>query len=148
MATLVTPTGIYPDAYGPLIQYSIASFGTATGGMDQVHIKTNIPKGTPGFMVMIEAVGYAYGNGQAIRAEWCFYQWESALYSTGFQAVYPGLTPTAVYFSVDNFVCLRGTWASYYSGFTLNAYVGNADRPGTPIGVLDIVSNTNAGNYF
>lgn len=148
MATLHAPTGVYPDAYGPLIQYSIASFNETVIGLNNIHIKTDIPKGTPGFMVMIEAVGFAYGSAQAIRAEWCFYQWESVLYSTGFQAIYPGLTPTAVYFSTDNYVCLRGTWASYYSGFTLNAYVGNADRPGTPIGILDVSANTNTGNYY
>ena len=53
MATLHAPTGVYPDAYGPLIQYSIASFNETITGLNNIHIKTDIPKGTPGFMVMI-----------------------------------------------------------------------------------------------
>jgi hypothetical protein len=100
-------------------------------------------------MVNVEAVGFSYGTAQAIRCSWSFYQWSSTLYSIGLETIYPGLTPEAVYYSADNFVCLRGgTSSTYFIGFALNVYCASGDGAGNPVIFTEIVSNNVTGNHF
>lgn len=148
MANLIAPTRVFPSGAGYLSQYGIAQLST-TDNFTKIHIKTNIPRETAGIMVTIEAVGFAYGAAQAIRSSWCLYQWQSALYSIGVSNVYPGLVAEAVYYSADNYVCLRGSaGSSYFTGFALNAYVNAGDGPGRPVSVLTWDWNNNAGNFY
>ena len=70
------------------------------------------------------------------------------MYQVGVSTVYPGLTAEAVYYSTDNYVCLRAAAASYYAGFALNAYVNAGDGPGRSISVLSSNWNNNTGNFY
>jgi hypothetical protein len=150
----VKPFRVYPDnasiSGGFLNQYVIGNCNNTDGTATKVHVKLNIPKTNTGTgqMMMIEALGFAYGSSQAIRCSWTFYQYNNTLFSVNVQTVYPGLTAEAVYYSSDNFVCLRGAVLGYYSGFILNAYVGNGDQPGFLVAQTAQAWNTNAGAYF
>jgi hypothetical protein len=148
MATSQRPLLVGPVNSGHAVQYSAGWFNTTDTSSTKIHIKTSVPRANPGFMVTVEAVGYNYSNAQAIRCAWSFYQWQSTLYSVGLEVIYPGMTPEAVYFSSDNFVCLRGAWNSYFSGFQLNAYCANGDGAGNLITFPAIVTNNVTGNHF
>jgi hypothetical protein len=137
-----------PATYGHAVQYSAGWFNTTDTSSSKVHIKTSVPRQSSGTMATIEAVGFAYGAAQAIRCAWSFYQWNNTLYSIGLEQIYPGLTPEAVYYSSDNFVCLRGAMTSYFSGFQLNVYCANGDGVGNPITFPAIVTNNVTGNHF
>ncbi len=149
MATLTTPVKVFPSGAGHLSQYGIGHCSTTDGTATKVHIKTSIlkPAGV-GPMVTIEALGFAYGSAQAIRSSWSFYAYQNSLIHIGFSNIYPGMVAEAVYYSTDNYVCLRGGLTSYFSGFILNAYVCAGDSPGTPITVTASAWNTNAGNFY
>lgn len=148
MANLISPTNVFPSGAGYLSQYVIGQCET-TDTFSKIHIKLDVARSnTVNTMAMIEAVGFAFGSSQAIRSSWCFYQYQSLLYSVGVANVYPGLTAEAVYYSSDNFVCLRGSIASYYSGFVLNAYVNSGDGDGRLINVTASNWNNNAGNFY
>jgi hypothetical protein len=144
------PLRIHPGGAGYLNQYFMGFLNTADGTATKVHIKTSMPKGTGANNVMVtfEAVGFAYGSAQAIRSSWCLYQYQSTLYSMNGSNVYPGMVAEGIYYSADNFVCLRGGLSGYFSGFMLNAYVGNGDGAGTLITIQDAAWNTNAGAHF
>ena len=140
---------VFPSNGGYLSQYVAGHCQTQDGTATKVHIKLNLPKTSLySAMVMIEAVGFAYGSAQAIRSSWCFYQYLSTLYSVNVNNVYPGMNAEAVYYSTDNFVCLRGGLSGYFSGFVLNAYVNAGDGAGIPISVQAQAWNTNAGNFY
>lgn len=152
MATSAPPLSILPVSGGYAMQYAIGQFYTDSTTATKIHIKTNIPKGTTGsqgYMVLVEAVGFNYGVSQAVRASWCFYEWQGTIYSKGVQNVYPGMTPEEIYYSSDNYVCLRASLpGTYYLGFVLNGYCANGDGAGLPIGITTIVANTVTGNHF
>ena len=149
MATLVAPMNVFPSGSGYLSQYAIGQCSNQDGTATKVHMKLNLPKTSAnGTMVMIEAVGYAYGSAQAIRSSWCFYHYQSLLYSANVANVYPGMNAEAVYFSADNFVCLRAGLSGYFSGFVLNAHTGSGDGAGRPITLQAQAWNTNAGNFY
>lgn len=149
MANLIAPLNVFPSNGGYLTQYVAGHCQTQDGTATKVHIKLNIPKPSgAGPMVMIEAVGFAYGSAQAIRSCWTFYAYLNSLYSVNVGNVYPGMNAEAVYYSTDNFVCLRGGISGYFSGFVLNAYVNAGDGPGTPVTVQASAWNTNAGNFY
>lgn len=149
MANLVAPMNVFPSGSGYLSQYVVGQGSNTDGTATKVHLKLNLPKtNLNGSMVMIEAVGYAYGSAQAIRSSWCFYQYQGSLYGVGVANIYPGMNAEAVYFSADNFVCLRGGLSGYYSGFVLNAHTGSGDGAGRPITLQAQAWNTNAGNFY
>jgi hypothetical protein len=116
------------------------------GGNNYFHYKTNITLSTY-IMVMIEAIGYAYGANQSIRSSWVFYSY-SYLANAGVQDVYGGLNAHGVYVSSDNYVCIRAYCSSYYSGWLFNAYTVNPAGYNTTVSITAAVQTDNSGNYY
>jgi hypothetical protein len=116
------------------------------GGNTYFHYKTNIALSTY-IMVMIEAIGYAYGANQSIRSSWVFYTY-SFLANPGTADVYGGLNAHGVYVSSDNYVCIRANAASYYSGWLFNAYTVCPAGYNTDVSFTAVVQTDNAGNYY
>ena len=91
------------------------------GGNSYFHYKTNVTFSN--IMVMIEAVGYSYGNNAPIRCAWCFYAYgNGSIYSVGTQNTYDGLSAYSVYKSTDSYIVIVANGAAYYSGWVFNAY--------------------------
>lgn len=126
-------------------QLGVHSFATTDGSLGYVHLKTNVPK-SRNTMWMIEFVGYAYGAAQNIRSAICFHTSGGTIYSVGTQNIYPGLTPQAVYSSVDNYVVIRVTSGSmYFTGFVVNAYSTAPYSPNEPFVITAVSQNSNSG---
>lgn len=123
--------------------------------LNYIHIKTNIPKQSS-VMAMFEAIGYnlgqAYNPGKPVRCCWCFYTYSGTAdpYSVGLTNSYTGLSAHGVYYSADNYTCLRAyhSVSTYYCGFSLDAYVNAGANPGYPVTVLAASQNNTAGNYY
>jgi len=109
------------------------------------HYKTNIALSTY-VMVMIEAIGYNYGSNSPIRCAWNFYSY-SYLASASTQNMYSGLSADGVYVSSDNYVCIRATGGSYFSGWVFNATTLAAGS-GTVVSFTAASRNSNTGNYY
>jgi hypothetical protein len=116
------------------------------GGDTYFHYKTNIALATY-IMVMIEAIGYAYGANQSIRASWVFYSY-SYLANPGTSTVYGGLTADGVYASSDSYVCIRANAAPYFSGWSFNSYCLNPTGYNFAVSFTAVSQNTNSGNYY
>ena len=116
------------------------------GGDTYFHYKTNIALSTY-IMVMIEAIGYAYGANQSIRSSWVFYSY-SYLANQGTADVYGGLNAHGVYVSSDNYVCIRANAASYFSGWLFNAYTVNPAGYNANVSFTAVVQTSNSGNYY
>lgn len=116
------------------------------GGNNYFHYKTNIALSTY-TMVMIEAIGYAYGANQSIRSSWVFYSY-SYLASAGVADVYGGLNAHGVYVSSDNYVCIRAYCASYFSGWMFNAYTLCPAGYNADVSFIASVQTDNSGNYY
>lgn len=113
------------------IQYNIWE-GRYYGGDAYFHFKTNIPYSS-WKMFRIEAVGYSYGAGLAIRSVWCFHtSYGSGLYQIDKQNYYNGGQAVDIYNSSDNYIVPVFYTPSYYSGWSLNAYTLN------PTGVFNV----------
>ena len=116
------------------------------GGNTYFHYKTNIALSTY-TMVMIEAIGYAYGANQSIRSSWVFYSY-SYLANAGVADVYGGLNAHGVYVSSDNYVCIRASAASYFSGWLFNAYTVCPAGYNADVSFTAVVQTDNAGAYY
>jgi hypothetical protein len=118
------------------------------GGDTYFHYKTNIPMNN--IMCMIEAVGYAYGANAAIRSTWSFYAYSAGntTISIGLANYYSAMTAHGVYKSSDGYACIRANVASYYTGWSFNAYCLNPTGAGFQVSMLAAVQTSNSGNYY
>ena len=118
------------------------------GGNNYFHYKTNINMSN--IMCTIEAVGYSYGAGTAIRSAWCFYSYggSGTAISIGTSNVYSGMNAHGVYTSSDGYVVIRAYTPSYYSGWIFNAYCLNPTGYNFNVSVTASVQTDNAGNYY
>lgn len=123
------------------------------GGGSWYHFVTNIPNNS-NRMFMIEAVGYAYGNGQAIRCAWSGYPYGPSNQVINRQArtLYGGLTPYVAYqgFSGDGngYVCLKASTNSYFSGWTFNGYTPSPAGYGFQIRITQQTQNNDSSNIW
>lgn len=122
--------------------------GRYYGGDTYFHFKTNM-RADSWNMAMIEAVGDSYGSNTAIRCAWAWHVSYNcgSLYNTALQNFYSGLSADGIYISSDCYVVIRANGASYFSGWTLNAYTLN------PTGDFNLeitasVQTSNSGNYY
>jgi hypothetical protein len=116
------------------------------GGNNYFHYKTNIALSTY-TMVMIEAIGYAYGANQSIRSSWVFYSY-SYLANAGTADVYGGLNAHGVYVASDSYVCIRAYCPSYFSGWLFNAYTINPAGYNADVSFTAAVQTDNSGTYY
>lgn len=119
------------------------------GGDTYWHYKTNIPF-SQWAMYNIEAVGYSYGSGLPIRCTWNFHiSFGNGFYSVQYQNTYSGLTADRLYNSSDGYVVLVANGASYFSGWSFNAYTTNAiPQGGFEIAMLAVVQTSSNANYY
>lgn len=145
MATLQSINAYIPTAGSAWVtQLGVHSFATYDGSLSYLHLKTNVPV-SRNTMWMIEFVGYSYGAAQNIRSAICFHTTSGAIYNVGAQNIYPGLTPQAVYKSVDNFAVIRVFAAFYYTGFVVNAYSTAPYAPNEAFRITAVSQNSNSG---
>lgn len=154
MANFKESTGIanisYADWY---LQQKAIYFNTFTDnlGASYIHLKTSIPKQSS-VMSMLEAIGYNFGPSQPIRCSWAFYTYAAVSdpYSVGLQNTYNGLIAHGVYYSSDNYTCIRAynSSSTYYCGFTVDVYATAGANPGYPVSITAAAQNTNSGNYY
>lgn len=128
--------------YGPVRQrayfdngrhYSFYTYLSTAGGTYYVHMKTNIPYYNSYCMTMIQAWGYAYGNGGRIDCSWNFYTYATGQgpYSVQYwtdstQSSATGMEASTMYQSSDGYCVIVGyTTGHYYIGFTLDAVFVN-----------------------
>jgi hypothetical protein len=118
------------------------------GGNSYFHYKTNINMNN--IMCTIEALGYSYGAGLAIRSAWSFYAYagNNSTISIGTSNAYGGMTAHGVYTSSDGYVVIRAYCPSYYSGWVLNAYCLNPTGYNFNVSVTASVQTDNTGNYY
>lgn len=116
------------------------------GGDNYFHYKTNIALGTY-VMIMLEAIGYAYGANQSIRSSWVGYSY-SYLAQAGVADVYGGLNAHGVYTSSDGYICIRAYCPSYFSGWSFNAYTLNPAGYNADVTFTAVVQTSNSGNYY
>ena len=140
MANISGNSRIAPGVYHDIYQHRFY------GGDNYFHYKTNIALSTY-IMVMIEAIGYAYGANQSIRSSWVFYSY-SHLSNPATANVYSGMNADGVYVSSDNYVCIRAYCPSYFSGWTFNAYTLNPTGYNTQVQFTAVVQTSNSGNYY
>lgn len=138
--------GIYSlyDTGTYVTQLGVYSFYTTDSSLGYLHLKTNVPVNR-NTMWLVEFVGYAYGASQCIRAGAVFHTSGGTIYHAGFQNIYPGLTPQAVYTSSDSYVVIRATASFYYTGFVINAYSTAPYTPNEPFRILAVSQNSNSG---
>jgi hypothetical protein len=140
MANLLANTYTSGAQYGFYLQGASYDFSPTYW-----HYKTNIALSTY-VMVMIEAIGYSYGSGNPIRCAWTFYSY-SYIAQASVQNMYSGLSADGVYVSSDNYVCIRATGSSYFSGWVFNATTLAAGS-GTVVSFTAASRNANTGNYY
>jgi hypothetical protein len=118
------------------------------GGGNYFHYKTNVNMNN--IMVMIEAIGYAYGGGAAIRSAWNFYAYAGSgtAISIGLQNVYGGMSAYSVYTSSDGYACICASCGSYYSGWVMNAYTLNPTGYNFNVQITSTVQSTSSSNQF
>lgn len=131
---------------GGVVQYGFYTQGASYDFSPTYwHYKTNIALSTY-VMGMVEAIGYNYGNGNAIRCAWTFYSY-SYLAQPSTQTYYSGLSADGVYVSGDGYICLRATGSSYFAGWIFNATTLAAGS-GTQISFTAVSRNATTGNYY
>jgi hypothetical protein len=148
--------------YGPIRQratydngrhYSIYTYQNTAGGSFYVHMKTSIPYYNSYCMTMIQAWGYAYGNGGRIDCSWNWYT-----YATG-QGPYSvqywtddttyGMTASTMYQSSDGYCVIVGyTTGHYYIGFTLDALFVNPTPGGFDLQILAATYSTSQTGVY
>jgi len=129
----------------PGVQYDIWQ-GRYYGGDTYWHYKTNMPVSS-WQMMMVEAVGYSYGSNLAIRCAWAWHVSYGGLYHVALQDYYGGLNANRVYVSSDGYVVFVAYGASYYSGWTLNAY--SLNPTGTfDLGITAVAQTGSSSNYY
>jgi len=158
MATFQGPTDIGPyNANSYFTQRAFYTFNTTVSSPTYIHMKTNIGGLSNYAMYMIEAVGYNYGVGAAIRCAWGFYLYSPAatyatgtLNSVGLKNQFGGMSADGVYMSSDYFVTIRAAVSSnYFNGFTLNGYSVRTDTGAAQnISIQAAVQTSNSGNYY
>ena len=128
--------------YGPIRQlcrynngrhYGIYTYTSTASGTYYVHMKTNIPYYNSYCMTMIQAWGYAYGNGGRISCSWNFYTYATnqGPYSIQYwtdndTSSSTGMSASTMYQSSDGYCVIVGyTTGHYYIGFTLDAVFVN-----------------------
>lgn len=150
MATL-QGMNIWPINSNGYRQYkNFYSFRTTSSSGGYVHMKLNVPNDDY-TMWMVEAVGYAYGNGgRPIRTAWVWYNYPPAggtSYIGLHTTAYEGGSAHGVYNSSDGYAVLRYSGGLYFTGFILNAYEtrGNANYK---IAVTEVAQNSTSGAHF
>ena len=151
MAQLAQSMGVYNYNDWSLQQRNFYNFFTGSGSPSYLHFKTNLGAGID-TMYMIEAVGFNYGNGTAIRCAWGF-QWSYGppgyLANVGLQNIYGGMSANGVYKSSDGYCVIRAYANShYYNGFMLNAYATRTDTTHYKLSITAGVQTDNSGNYY
>ena len=118
------------------------------GGNSYFHYKTNITMSN--IMIMIEALGYAYGAGQAIRSAVCFYAYAGtgSVISIGTGNVYGGMTMQGAYTSTDGYACFYTYSPSYYSGWVFNAYTLNPTGYDYNVTITNVTQTSSTSNQF
>lgn len=117
-------------------------------GDSYFHYKTNIPMSN--IMCMIEAIGYSYGNGVAIRSAWGFYAYAGTndVINVGLYNIYGGMTAHGVYKSSDGYAVIRASTAPYFSGWVFNAYCLQPAGYNFKVSIISSVQTSNSGNYY
>ena len=151
MAQLLQSMGVYNYNSWSLQQRNFYNFFTGSGSPSYIHMKLNLGPGID-TMYMIEAVGFNYGNGTAIRCAWGF-QWSYGpagyIANVGLQNIYGGMSAHGVYKSSDGYCVIRAYANShYYNGFMLNGYATRTDTTHFQLSVISAVQTDNAGNYY
>jgi hypothetical protein len=127
------------------VQYNIYQ-NRFYGGDTYFHYKTNIPM-YGWSMHHIEAVGYTYGNGYAVRCYWCFHVSGGGFYNANIGRIYFGLNANTYYSSSDGYAVIVAQGDSYFSGWSFNAYSLNPTGPFNVQITAAVQTNTNA-NYY
>lgn len=149
MATFTTPTNVRTAESGWYAQYHLFNFYTYSGSPQYVHFKTNVSTSTQKIF-MLEAIGFNYGTGQAIRCSWGIYTTGGGgATAKGLQTFSStGLTADGVYASSDGYACIRAYNGSslYYAGWILNGHV----HPNYSVTLAITAANQNStsGNYY
>ena len=151
MAQLAQSMGVYNYSTWSLQQRNFYNFFTGSGSPLYIHMKLNLGPSID-TMYMIEAIGFNYGNGTAIRCAWGF-QWSYGpagyIANVGLQNIYGGMSAHGVYKSTDGYCVIRAYANShYYNGFMLNGYATRTDTTHYQLSVTAAVQTDNAGNYY
>lgn len=153
MAKLSASTGIGKYSAGYYLQQKGIYYANYvdSAANNYLHFKTNVGKQTS-IMLMIEAIGYNYGVGKPVRCAWSFYTYGGSNdpIAIGLSNVYTGLVAHGVYYSSDNYTCLRAYNSAgiYYCGITIDVYATGGAGIGYPVSILASAQNTTAGNYY
>lgn len=153
-------------AYGPLKQkatydngrhYSFYTYQSGAGGAYYIHMKTNIPYYNSYCMTMIQAWGYAYGNGGRIDCSWNWYTyatnqgpysiqyWTDATQLSG----NIGMSASTMYQSTDGYCVIVGySTGHYYIGFTLDALFVNPTPGGFDVRVTNATYSTDQTGVY
>lgn len=148
MATLTTPTNVRTAGSGWYSQYQLYNFYTTSGSPQYVHFKTNVSTSTEKIF-MLEAIGYNYGLGLAIRCSWGVYTTGGGgATAKGLQTFSStGLVADGVYASSDGYACIRAYGSSlYFAGWVLNGHVHPSWS--VTISITDVNQNATSGNYY
>jgi hypothetical protein len=151
MAQLAQSMGVYNYSTWSLQQRNFYNFFTGSGSPLYIHMKLNLGPSID-TMYVIEAIGFNYGNGTAIRCAWGF-QWSYGpagyIANVGLQNIYGGMSAHGVYKSTDGYCVIRAYANShYYNGFMLNGYATRTDTTHYQLSVTAAVQTDNAGNYY
>ena len=151
MAQLAQSMGVYNYGDWSLQQRNFYNFFTGSGSPLYIHMKLNLGPSID-TMYMIEAVGFNYGNGTAIRCAWGF-QWSYGpagyIANVGLQNIYGGMSAHGVYKSTDGYCVIRAYANShYYNGFMLNGYATRTDTTHYQLSVTAAIQTDNSGNYY
>jgi hypothetical protein len=118
------------------------------GGNSYFHYKTNVNMNN--IMVMIEAIGYAYGAGAAIRSAVCFYAYagSGSVISIGTSNVYGGMSMQGAYTSSDGYACFYLYCPSYYSGWVFNSYTLNPTGYDYDVAISSVTQTSSTSNQY
>ena len=146
MATFATPTNVRTAGSGWCSQYHLYNFYTYSGSPYYVHFKTNVSTSTEKIF-MLEAIGFNYGTGQAIRCSWGVYTTGGGgAVQKGLQTS-TGLTADGVYASSDGYACIRAFSSNlYYAGWILNGHVHPSYS--VTLAITASSQNSTSGNYY
>lgn len=148
MAQFAAPTNVRTAGSGWYAQYQLYNFYTTSGSPNYIHFKTNVSTSTEKIF-MLEAIGFNYGTGQAIRCSWGVYTTGggSAIHK-GLQTFSStGLTADGVYASSDGYACIRAYATShYFNGFVLNGHVHPSYS--VTLSITAANQNSTSGNYY
>lgn len=153
MATLTSITDLKSENTNTAtVQLALRHTVTYSGG-SYYHFITNIPNNS-NRMFMIEAIGYTYGNAQAVRCAWSGYPYgpSNAVINNQVRSIYGGLTPYNAYYGntgdANGFVCIKASTSSYFSGWIFNGYTPSPGGYGFQIRITGFTQNTDSGNFY